>query len=258
MQNWIISANPKMYDHTSAFAKWGYIDWRQDAKFMPGDIVYIYRGLPYQKVMYKTRVVKESMTFSECTDDREYWYNVDEYEKAKGGRYARLALIDQSDNDNLLLPLLKQHGLKGAPQKQQRISDELANYIDQYLKDDYSRGVFPESDLPQDSYEGAVISTVVNRFERSSMARQKCIEYHGYECSICGMSFEKIYGEIGKGFIHVHHIIPLNSIGKEYVVNFKNDLIPVCPNCHAMLHRTMNGESITIEQLRNIVRGNLK
>ena len=72
------------------------------------------------------------------------------------------------------------------------------------------------------------------------------------------MNFEEMYGEIGKGFIHVHHIIPLNSIGKEYVVNFRNDLIPVCPNCHAMLHRTINGDSVTIEQLRNIVHRNLK
>ena len=41
MQKWMISANGKIYDHASAFEKWGYIDWRQRAKFNNGDIVYI-------------------------------------------------------------------------------------------------------------------------------------------------------------------------------------------------------------------------
>ena len=47
----------------------------------------------------------------------------------------------------------------------------------------------------------------------------------------------KVYGEIAKGFIHVHHLIPLSEIKENYQVNPKTDLIPVCPNCHAMLHR---------------------
>ncbi len=74
-------------------------------------------------------------------------------------------------------------------------------------------------------------------YERNPIARKKCIEYHGCKCSICGLSFEEMYGELDKDFIHVHRIVPLNKIGKEYQVNHKTDLIPVCPNCHAMLHK---------------------
>lgn len=48
---------------------------------------------------------------------------------------------------------------------------------------------------------------------------------------------KKVYGEIGRGFIHVHHKVPLSSIGKEYELDPIKDLVPVCPNCHAMLHR---------------------
>jgi 5-methylcytosine-specific restriction protein A len=54
---------------------------------------------------------------------------------------------------------------------------------------------------------------------------------------ICGFSFEQHFGDIGKGFIHVHHLRPLGNIGENYEVDPVTDLIPVCPNCHAMIHR---------------------
>lgn len=85
-------------------------------------------------------------------------------------------------------------------------------------------------------YEGSVTTVRVNRYERNLEARRKCIEIHGCRCKICGFDFEKTYGEAGKGLIHVHHIKPLNEINKEYIVDPINDLIPVCPNCHMMLH----------------------
>lgn len=121
------------------------------------------------------------------------------------------------------------------------------------MHDDYATGIFPEEDLPENSYEGAVKQIIVNKYERSSIARQKCIEYHGCKCSVCGIDFEEKYGDLGKGFIHVHHIVPLNKIGREYVVDYKNDLIPVCPNCHAMLHRIVHGKEVTVEELKKII-----
>ena len=40
--NWIISANPKIYDHLSSFEHFGYIDWKQGKiKYKVGDIIYI-------------------------------------------------------------------------------------------------------------------------------------------------------------------------------------------------------------------------
>ena len=165
-----------------------------------------------------------------------------------------MKLIEQADNDMLSLEVLKRHGLKSAPQGPIKISDPLGEYIDAYMHDDYAVGLFPEEDIPENSYEGAVRQVYGNKYERSSIARKKCIEYHGCRCSICGMDFEKDYGAIGKGFIHVHHIVPLNKIGKEYVVDYKNDLIPVCPNCHAMLHRTMDGKEATVEELKALIK----
>nr|WP_251129572.1 MULTISPECIES: HNH endonuclease [unclassified Exiguobacterium] len=83
------------------------------------------------------------------------------------------------------------------------------------------------------------------------------MEYYGVSCQVCQIDFEQIYGEVGRDFIHVHHIKPLHDIGQNYVVDPITDLRPVCPNCHAMLHRKEGGEYLTIEQLKNRIKSNL-
>jgi len=109
----------------------------------------------------------------------------------------------------------------------------------------FGKGKFYPEEIEDDAsiHEGVKSRITVNKYERSSIARNKCIEFHGYLCKICKFDFEKVYGEIGKKFIHVHHITPLHTINKSYKIDHENDLIPVCPNCHAMLHRKKrNGE----------------
>lgn len=104
--------------------------------------------------------------------------------------------------------------------------------------------------------EGLRKRVYVNKYERSAEARQKAIEYHckdGVKCCICGFDFEKVYRELGKGFIHIHHITPISEIGKSYEINYKTDLIPVCPNCHAMLHKGKDGKVLTINELKSIL-----
>lgn len=108
--------------------------------------------------------------------------------------------------------------------------------------------------LPAEYSEGIRKTVWVNVYERNPNARLNAIKYHGVRCAVCNMSFEEVYGEIGKDFIHIHHIVPVSQIGKEYVVNYEKDLIPVCPNCHAMLHRKINGTVLTIKELKNIIK----
>lgn len=72
-------------------------------------------------------------------------------------------------------------------------------------------------------------------------------------CMTCGFNFKKAYGTLGEGFIHVHHIIPIGKIAVEYEVNPVTDLVPVCPNCHAMIHRAE--PPLTIKQLRDHLEG---
>ncbi len=103
-------------------------------------------------------------------------------------------------------------------------------------------GVLPEeiedSELEgTELVEGGFSKITINTYERNPKARAACIEEHGCWCSVCGFDFEKHYGEYGKGYIHVHHLVPLSTALEQYVVNPKTDLIPVCANCHAIIHR---------------------
>jgi 5-methylcytosine-specific restriction protein A len=84
--------------------------------------------------------------------------------------------------------------------------------------------------------EGALRRVQGNRYERNRQARQKCIEYHGGVCAVCGLDFGRMYGPAAQGFIHVHHHKPVSVAGGEYQIDPVNDLSPVCPNCHSVVH----------------------
>jgi len=82
----------------------------------------------------------------------------------------------------------------------------------------------------------------------------QCIDHWGCICSVCGIDFFTHYGKLGKDFIHVHHLKPISEIGKAYKLNPLKNLRPVCPNCHAMLHRSF--PVLTIEELQAVIEKN--
>lgn len=140
----------------------------------------------------------------------------------------------------------------GIKSKCVRLLIEQGFHIVQEIKEDapVSDTLFPDELTPQDDYvEGAATQVVVNRYERDRNARQKALAHHGCQCKVCGLDMSKIYGEIGNGFIHIHHLIPLSAIKEDYHLDPINDLIPVCPNCHAMLHR--HNPPLTPEELKH-------
>jgi 5-methylcytosine-specific restriction endonuclease McrA len=107
----------------------------------------------------------------------------------------------------------------------------------------------------ENSYpEGAGKQVVVNKYERDPKARKGCLKHHGYNCAVCGFSFEGRYGLLGREYIHVHHLVELSMVGSGYEVNPKKDLIPICPNCHAMIHRSGPGRALTPEELKQQLR----
>lgn len=99
--------------------------------------------------------------------------------------------------------------------------------------------------------EGKSKKVLVNLFERCPAARKKCVDHYGYKCAVFVFDFKAKYGEIGNNFIHVHHIVDISLIDKEYVIDPLKDLIPVCPNCHAMLHKRKPAYSI--DELKDMV-----
>ena len=84
--------------------------------------------------------------------------------------------------------------------------------------------------------EGAVQQIRVNRYERDKKAREACLSHYGYVCQVCDVKLSDVYGAISGTLIHVHHIKPMSEIGELYIVDPVSDLIPVCPNCHAVIH----------------------
>lgn len=254
--NWIISANSNLYDHSSSFEHFGFIDWKQgNIKYELGDTVYIYCTKPLQMLQYKCRIEIIDLNSDQIRDDKEYWLDEEEYYKSLNGKFMRLNLIEQVSKNSMKLDHLIQNGLKSAPQGPVKIKDQrLLKYIEKYFTDSYQSDFFPEVlNEGQIDYEGAKRTILVNKYERSSKARENAIKFHGPNCKVCNINFEGIYGEIGKDFIHIHHLVPIHEIGKDYKINYQTDLIPVCPNCHAMLHRKINGVEPTVDQLKKML-----
>jgi 5-methylcytosine-specific restriction enzyme A len=120
------------------------------------------------------------------------------------------------------------------------------------MKIDDTSIALPE-EVPDNFPEGAKRLISINAYERSPGARIACIEYHGSTCAICQFDFGSKYGEEFAGYIHVHHLTPLSKVNRSYIVNPKEDMIPVCPNCHAVVHG--GGRVRTISQVRNMLKG---
>jgi 5-methylcytosine-specific restriction enzyme A len=104
---------------------------------------------------------------------------------------------------------------------------------------------------PEGLPEGNAIRVMVNRYERNPSNRAACLEIHGTSCLACGFNFEQTYGLIGEGFIHVHHVTPVSQMGAGYIVDPANDLVPLCPNCHAMAHR--NNPPLTVSEIKSLL-----
>jgi hypothetical protein len=97
--------------------------------------------------------------------------------------------------------------------------------------------------------EGKSFARLVMSRQRSKEAREKCLQIHGCQCSSCGMAFPERYGGLGTGFMHVHHQSGVASHPGEYEIDPAEDLRPVCPNCHAMLHWNVDSPR-SIDELR--------
>ena len=101
--------------------------------------------------------------------------------------------------------------------------------------------------------EGLRTTTKSTTVQRNQEARQKCLVEYGLSCAVCNFNFNEVYGSHGFGYIHVHHLNPVAATDGEYEINPKQDLRPVCPNCHAMLHRGMGNTPLSINQLKKIM-----
>jgi len=113
--------------------------------------------------------------------------------------------------------------------------------------------VIAEEIVAHENYqEGAKHSIMVNAYERNMQAREACIKHFGAKCSVCGFQFGEHYGDLFRDYIHVHHLVSLSQIGKKYTLDPINDLRPVCPNCHAIIHK--KNPPFTIDEVKKFMK----
>lgn len=254
MKYWIVPSNDSTFRIGDAIkAQGGLVDWRTD-KFSVGDVVFIYKTVPEKRIHYKMEVLKVKMIFEEAMEQEPYWTDKELYYSGYISFYARFKLLEEYTDDILSLHHLHEHGYQGIPRSVRECKEEgLLEFLlhpHQMVNDDVFDVDYPEDD--EKLYEGALVTVKANKYERNQKARRECVEKKGYQCLVCGRGFVATYGEIGRNFIHVHHLTPISTIGKEYQLNVDTDLAPVCPNCHYMLHR--KDPPYTIEELKDIIR----
>jgi 5-methylcytosine-specific restriction protein A len=88
-------------------------------------------------------------------------------------------------------------------------------------------------------------------YERSPRNRAEAIRIHGTKCHCCGFDFDLVYGPtLARSYIEIHHIKSITDT--QGIVNPATDLVPICPNCHNMVHRR-RGKIIPIPELQEIM-----
>lgn len=267
MANWLVTVNYDEFDLEKAFDALPVIYWKNSVKtegkgLQINDIVFVYVTKPISKVVYQFRVTGFASPSGYPLTQKVFWKDTTQLANIKN--YAVFKKLKKLDKATLSYEFFVQHGLISDAPIQGRRTDRdkaiddpirifLAHIVNEFNNETIA------TDYPDEAYvnnqlfpEGAKLIVQVNRYERNPEARAKCIEIHGTRCEICKMSFAETYGFFAKDFIHVHHKTPLHQISESYEVNPETDLIPVCPNCHAMLHRQENGCSMTVERLKQL------
>jgi 5-methylcytosine-specific restriction protein A len=159
-------------------------------------------------------------------------------------------------------------GMKGASHLDKEVWDEyhddpktlhqIALEIRASIDDTDSRAALASADVEEDEGsfpEGKFIYRIHRVRERNNKAveaaKRAALRDGNLHCSICGFDFERQYGLRGTGYIEFHHVKPISEYepGEE---TKPSDLIPVCANCHRMLHR--GKPWITPDELRTLVK----
>jgi len=158
------------------------------------------------------------------------------------------------------------HGVEGAP-FQWVLRSEVARALEKlgYVEEKGAKGQFVSvgqavqqpcrvAESPSGYTEGKEKTVTSTRYERDEKARASCIAYYGARCCICGFDFEETYGPAGKGYIHVHHEVPVAEREGTYQVDPIKDLKPVCPNCHAIIH--LGDQLLSVDEVRDLIAEN--
>lgn len=124
--------------------------------------------------------------------------------------------------------------------------------IDLIANDDSGKLEAAEDKIVPMYTEGQLHTRIQTYNERNPRLRAEALKIHGSRCVACGFDFFERYGQHGQGYIEIHHLNPISSYGGDVKVNPKMDLVPLCSNCHRMIHR--KEEMLTVDELRRIIK----
>ena len=276
MNTWIFQGNPTRFDVDNYLLENKTIWWSiRQAHFADvielGDEVYIWRSDGTNKgsggIVARTKVVGLPQEYMDEEESATYWYKdaPTEFYLAVELRVLEIAVehginrMELQEHDvlsDLLILRLRQntnylvaaeHALHLQQLWQERIQSSKEELLQTILED------LAAEEVENGNVEGNVKVYYGKRYERNAENRQRTIQIHGLDCYVCGFNFEAVYGERGADFIEVHHVKPLSSLEEATEVNPNTDLVPLCANCHRMIHRRKN-DVLTIEGLKALLR----
>lgn len=127
MKEYIISCNVKKFDVISFVNEHGALYWKQSKAVKPGDVIYIYIGVPYSRLYYKCVVLQNDL--DSCPDTMSYYLD----NRAK--KYMKLGNIKTLPEKGLYLQNLMDNGVKTV-QCSTEVSQEFHEYLLAVLKGD--------------------------------------------------------------------------------------------------------------------------
>ena len=99
--------------------------------------------------------------------------------------------------------------------------------------------------------EGGVIMRLHKRYERDRTLVKRKIEAASakglVQCEVCDFDFAVEFGDLGDGYIEVHHLQPVHTLKKRSRTKL-SDLALLCANCHRMAHRKRT--PLSLDELR--------
>lgn len=142
-------------------------------------------------------------------------------------------------------------------------NDMIDSFKSMNLPDNKNKKIkFLDENITITEGENKIIETKF--YKRSKKLKNMAIEYYTKDgrikCKVCCFDFEDFYGDFGKGFIEIHHQKPVfmfeeNELEKT-IKDALDNVIPVCPNCHRMIHKRRTNY-LSFKELKNYINTDL-
>jgi len=124
--------------------------------------------------------------------------------------------------------------------QREKLAADAASIREAVERADETKVAMLPSAEPYEGEEGGVIMRLHKRYERDPKLiaeKRKAAKSAGaMACEVCAFDFHLAYGELGSGYIEVHHTKPVYTMKAGHKTKLE-DLALLCANCHRMAHR---------------------